>query len=58
MHTKQTFVLVASILAQASKDCAIPSHTVKHIAEKFAAQFVTENPRFDRSRFIKACGIK
>lgn len=30
---------------------------LRHAAGKLAAYFATENPRFDRARFLAACGV-
>ena len=30
---------------------------VERVAEGLASIFATENPRFDRARFLKACGL-
>ena len=35
-----------------------PNTTIKgNIAEKLADYFATQNPRFDRERFMAACGL-
>jgi len=31
---------------------------VKFIAEEMCSIFAADNPRFDRNRFLKACGIE
>jgi len=58
MPTTQTFQLVAEVIA------AIPAHTLEGLAYKvvvadaFADRFQKENPKFKRSLFLKACGVK
>src|SRR2546427_6082979 len=32
--------------------------TIKHIAEHFAAVLPRTNPRFDRERFLRTCGVE
>jgi hypothetical protein len=27
------------------------------VADRFASMFATDNPRFDRARFLRACGM-
>jgi len=31
--------------------------TAEHIANELSDYFATENPKFDRARFLQACGI-
>jgi hypothetical protein len=31
---------------------------VRNVADRFARRLVNTNPRFDRTRFLKACGIE
>ena len=32
--------------------------TINHIAEHFAAVLARTNPRFDRKRFLRSCGVE
>lgn len=32
--------------------------TINHIAEHFAAVLPRTNPRFDRERFLRSCGVE
>lgn len=52
--TKKDFEAIARILK--SKDGRIDA--VEMIAEDLADLFAADNPRFDRDRFIEACGIQ
>ena len=64
MLTKKDFKAVAGII-KASIDVTIiysttePNTTIKgNIAIDLADYFATQNPRFDRNRFMKACGLE
>jgi hypothetical protein len=52
--SKKDYEAVARILSdsRAISDAALP-----YLAEKFADWFADDNPRFDRERFLKACGL-
>ena len=53
------FSTVAAILADLNAENAgvsIGQH--RDICEYFADELATTNPRFDRDRFLKACGIE
>ncbi len=53
--TKKDFQLIAEVLANAwwgSND------QKSHIAHDLADALTTTNPRFDRARFLAACGVK
>jgi len=63
--TKQHFEMAARILSKANKDLredCVPdgwySLIVRDIARDFADVFAEENPRFNRDRFMVACGIE
>lgn len=51
--TRKHFELVASILADADLDPA----ALATVAQDFAEAFKNENPRFDRTKFLVACGV-
>jgi hypothetical protein len=66
--TKGTFEMVAKVLRERIED-AQDIHTaeasmypriacVTEIARHFANEFTASNPRFDRARFLKACGLE
>lgn len=50
--TKKHFVMVAQVVS--AIDCI---NTRREVALNFASEFQKENPRFDITRFIKACGV-
>lgn len=37
--------------------CTIQGQTVHNVANGLARVFSADNPRFDRARFMRACGI-
>lgn len=63
--SKMHFEMVARVIREASQritknDTLIASHQtemVRTIARDFADEFRASNPRFDRERFLSACGI-
>lgn len=72
--TRKDYVLLAEAIAQFTRDLdaddlittsekgrAILSGervAAQTIAHRLADLFALDNPRFDRSRFLKACGVK
>lgn len=57
--TRKDYILIAAALRQAIELCADP---ISRAAAGFAAGKVCnaleqDNPRFDRERFLKACGV-
>ena len=54
--TKKDFELIARILA--SPYCAEDQIAVRAVAYRFADALATTNPRFDRARFLAACGVQ
>jgi hypothetical protein len=64
--TKGTFEMVARVIREASQritknDTLIAYHQtemVSTLARDFADQFTASNGRFNRARFLKACGVK
>jgi hypothetical protein len=57
MLSKQNYEAFAAILgpyiSKPRKECR---HTAIAIAEDIATYFAVDNPRFDRERFMEACG--
>jgi hypothetical protein len=59
--TKRNFELIASVLRSARGDIAdgLPAEVVVgRIADNFADELQGTNPRFDRDRFLRACGVE
>jgi hypothetical protein len=71
MLTKKDFKAVAEIIRKEVPYCRIQGYalqgitqgdnarigTCSWIAQNLANYFATQNPRFDRERFMKACGL-
>jgi len=53
MITKRTFQKVAEILKTEVEDTGFR----RRLAEAFARIFEAENPRFNREKFFRACGL-
>lgn len=57
--TKKHFIMLASLVKEAKEKASegAPSVTLVHyVACKLADECKKENPRFDRDRFLEACG--
>lgn len=52
--TKKDYVAIAQVLNSAIIGQASP----ERVAEKMAEVFKLDNPRFDRARFLAACGVQ
>ena len=62
--SKQHFEMVARVLRRQDYNTVESANPVdqqhamlRDIAVAFAAEFAASNPRFDRARFLKACGL-
>lgn len=61
--TRKHFIAIANIVRDLIIDAPAAGfdegHTagVEELARNMADYFVTENPNFDRARFLKACGL-
>jgi hypothetical protein len=60
--TKKDYELIAGIISDLvaqKKDAGAFSHNpeLKTVAEDFAHALQDTNPRFDRARFLTACGV-
>ena len=59
--TAKDFNLVAEILKGLLDDYADDDRAIEILedtAEEFSVRLLDSNPRFDKDRFIQACGIK
>jgi hypothetical protein len=57
--TRRDYVLIAAALKAAQDDEVKAGHPVYDTATyKLADVLARENPRFDRERFLKACGVQ
>lgn len=56
--TKKDFVVVAASIKSVYDDCDDEEkQVVEEVARSLAIDFQDINPRFDRKRFLEACGI-
>lgn len=58
--TRKDYVLIAAALADAKLHRAVrPDAIIQHSTDcnYLAAALSQDNPRFDRERFLKACGV-
>ena len=60
MYTRKIFEATAAILkdSRSNYDAYESQPLIDEIAQSFANVFCQNNPRFDRARFLKACGVK
>lgn len=49
--SRKDYELIAAVIA------AYPNREAKLVALRLADAFVLDNPRFDRVKFLKACGV-
>lgn len=59
MMTRKDYVATAEILEVlvASTDTIDELNLIIDAVDQFAEMFAKDNPRFDRTRFVRACGI-
>ena len=55
--SRKHFKAAAAILSNYSDVTGPAKSIVREIANEFADLFADENPRFDRERFLAACGL-
>ena len=63
--TKKHYEAIAAIIASTRNNATLyPSNghargeTLEVTASRLADYFTTDNPRFDRARFLQACGVE
>jgi hypothetical protein len=56
MLTKKHFIAEAARIASMVAACG-DLKTLREMADKAADYYATQNPRFNRSKFIEACGV-
>ena len=54
--TRKDYVAIAAALKAVREQATIPSW--QSCCECIAATMAADNPRFDRARFLKACGVQ
>lgn len=55
--TRKDYVAIANVLKDSRTAVSRLEVERKLLAEKIADVMAGDNPRFDRARFLKACGI-
>ncbi len=55
--TRKDYELIAEILSEVQAYAGINAGTVELTARMFADRFRAGNTRFDRERFLLACGV-
>ncbi len=59
--SKKDYELIAAIIRQAGND-AMGGYTAQGVVTQITQQFAelarADNPRFDRARFMDACGLR
>jgi hypothetical protein len=59
MFTRKHMILIAEILAdEPNYDLGVVNETKFAMVSRFADMLGESNPRFDRSKFYRACGIE
>lgn len=56
--TRKDYELISGVFADFSKVCEIEETIGGSIARELATELEIENPRFNRARFLSACGVK
>lgn len=56
--TRKDYVLIAEVFANLGQMIELKETIGADIARDLANVFALENPRFDRARFLTACGVK
>ena len=57
MFTRQHYKAIAVIIASGDTDCASGCGVLFLIIHKLADYFTKDNERFDREKFLEACGL-
>lgn len=57
--TRKDFIMLAEAVNEALTRFDRPNHNkaVREVAKNIATKCKTSNPRFDRQRFLRACGV-
>ena len=60
--TRKDFELIAAVLKDAEpwvKDCRPPHREIiGELSKNFASMCAAQNPRFNRAKFLAACGVE
>lgn len=56
--TRKDYQLISEVFAQFGNICNLEETIGADIARNLADALQADNPRFDRARFLEACGVK
>ncbi len=56
--TRKDYVIIAEVFAQFGNICNLEETIGADIARNLADALQADNPRFNRARFLDACGVK
>jgi hypothetical protein len=56
--TKKHYEAIAEVLQKLHSDWSHDNTIIPTVAGHLAGYFEQDNPRFDRDRFLKACGVE
>lgn len=57
MLSRKDYEMIAKAILQELQINGMARHTLAAIAERMAVYLQADNPRFDRKRFLTACGF-
>ena len=58
--TKKDYIIISNAVYEVlehNRDCGEAVNLTRNILHKIADAMTKDNPRFDRQRFLKACGL-
>ena len=58
--TRKDYVAIARVIAscQTMPNRSNPQYVLYEVTQRLVTVLAADNPRFDRSRFLKACGVQ
>jgi hypothetical protein len=56
--TKKDYIKLATVIRFELFNSDNNNESLRHVAEALAEMLQTDNPRFDRNRFLTACGFE
>ena len=54
--TRKDYILIAAVINRVGDDPTVNTWTLWRLANELSDRLAQDNPRFDRERFLKACG--
>ena len=55
--TRKDYILISNIINQQHESCATVNLTLDNLSKELAEVLQADNSRFDRGRFLTACGV-